>query len=131
MGRTAGERHPPGRIPLAARPRRLDRAARGRPGRIRQAVGARVEAAATDEETQRWPRHLRDLETAQICTIHAFCTALLRQHALEAGLDPRFEVLEDYLAANLQAEALNAALQKLLTAQSAVGGDLKQLIVLY
>src|SRR5262249_25751927 len=44
-----------------------------------------------DAEADRWARHLRDLETAQISTIHAFCGNLLRQHAVEAGLDPHFE----------------------------------------
>src|SRR5262249_14397386 len=45
-----------------------DRAAREMRGRIRRAVVERLDAAATDEETARWERHLRDLETAQICT---------------------------------------------------------------
>jgi ATP-dependent helicase/nuclease subunit A len=108
-----------------------ERAAREMRGRIRTAVVERLEAAASDDEVRRWEAHLRDLETAQISTIHAFCTAMLRQYALEAGLDPRFEVLEDYLAANLQTEALAEALQKLLTAQGQAAEDLKELVVLY
>jgi ATP-dependent helicase/nuclease subunit A len=108
-----------------------DRAARQMRGRIRQAVLARLDGAAAEEETRRWETHLRDMETAQISTIHAFCAALLRQHALEAGLDPRFEVLEDYLAANLETEALTATLQKLLTSKAEAGDDLRALVLLY
>lgn len=41
------------------------------------------------------PDKRAQIERAQISTIHGFCHALLRQHALRAGLDPRFEVLDD------------------------------------
>ncbi len=108
-----------------------DRAARQMRSRIRGAVLANVRAAATDAEAERWAGHLRALETAQISTIHAFCAALLRQHAVEVGLDPRFDVLEDVLSVNLETEALTACLQRLLTAQAEAGEDLRQLVLLY
>src|SRR5262249_43986449 len=56
---------------------------------------------------------------------------LLRQFAVEAGLDPTFDILEDVLSVNLEAEALTTCLQKLLTAQSAAGADLRQLVLLF
>ncbi|MCC6420355.1 MAG: UvrD-helicase domain-containing protein [Gemmataceae bacterium] len=108
-----------------------ERAARQMRDRIRKAAQAHLERAATDDKVRRWDDHLRGLETAQISTIHAFCGNLLRQHAVEAGLDPRFEILEDYLAANLRREALVACLQGLLTAETSVGRDLRELILLY
>ena len=37
-------------------------------------------------------------QTAQISTIDAFCARLLREHALEAGLDPGFEVIDAWEA---------------------------------
>src|SRR5436305_11115522 len=67
-----------------------ERAARQMRARIRQAVVALLRAAP-DEEAETWARHLRALEAAPISTIHAFCGTLLRQHAVEAGLDPRFD----------------------------------------
>src|SRR4051794_9141280 len=70
-----------------------ERAARQMRGRIRQAVLKHLRDAATEDEAERWARHLRGLETAPISTIHAFCGTLLRQFAVEAGLDPRFDVL--------------------------------------
>jgi ATP-dependent helicase/nuclease subunit A len=108
-----------------------DRAAREMRLRIRREVRAHLDAAAPGEEAGRWERHLRGLETAQISTIHAFCATLLRQFAVEAGLDPRFDVLEDILAANLEEEALTACLQGLLTAQTPAGRDLEALVLLY
>jgi ATP-dependent helicase/nuclease subunit A len=108
-----------------------DRAARQMRDRIRRAVVAELRAARAEEEVERWARHLRALETAQISTIHAFCGTLLRQHAVEAGLDPLFDVLDEVMAANLRAEAHADALQELLTSQSAAGDDLRELVFLY
>ncbi len=44
---------------------------------------------------------LRDVDAAPIQTIHAFAANILREHALEAGLDPDFRVL-DQLQADLR-----------------------------
>src|SRR5262245_26845314 len=69
-----------------------DRAARQMRQRIRRAILAEVRQG-DDAAAERWLRHLRAMETAHISTIHAFCSSLLRRHAVEAGLDPAFEVL--------------------------------------
>ena len=41
---------------------------------------------------------LRELEEARVGTIHSFCADLLREHPVEAGIDPLFEVAPDDLA---------------------------------
>ena len=82
-----------------------DRAARQMRDRIRRAVTHELRTYSSEEELDRWSRHLRALETAQISTIHAFCGTLLRQHAVAAGIDPLFDVLDEVMAANLRAEA--------------------------
>jgi ATP-dependent helicase/nuclease subunit A len=102
-----------------------DRAAREMRGRIRKEI---AELARNDLA---WAEHLRDLETAPIQTIHSFCGDLLRQYAIDAGLDPRFEVLEEILAETFRAEALRETLQELLTADTPAGRDLCELVVLY
>ena len=107
-----------------------DRAARQMRERIRQGLHTLLHAAAEDE-VERWSAHLRGLETAQICTIHAFCGTLLRQYAIEAGIDPGFDVLEDVLSVNLETEALTTCLQRLLPAANEPGEDLRQLVLLY
>jgi ATP-dependent helicase/nuclease subunit A len=104
-----------------------DRAARQMRQRIRAALTERLRH---DDNADRWARHVRDLETAPIITIHAFCGALLRQHSLEAGLDSQFDVLEDYLSDNLRKEALTTCLQNLLTADGP-GEDLRHLVLLH
>jgi ATP-dependent helicase/nuclease subunit A len=64
----------------------------------------------------------RGTESAWISTIHAFCARLLRTHALDAGLDPEFTVLDERETAPLRRAAFDAALQ--VAAQTAVGSEL-------
>ena len=52
----------------------------------------------------------RDIERAWISTIHGFCARLLRAYPFEAGLDPRFRVLDEGQASVLRGEAFTAAL---------------------
>jgi ATP-dependent exoDNAse (exonuclease V) beta subunit len=53
----------------------------------------------------------RATEGAFISTIHAFCARVLRAHALTAGLDPAFVVLDDAQAQRLQDAAFDGALE--------------------
>ncbi len=64
------------------------------------------------------PELARDLDAAWISTIHSFCLRLLRAHAVAAGLDPRFRVLDESQARVLQAEAFDQALASFCS-----GGD--------
>ena len=50
----------------------------------------------------------RELMRAPIGTIHSFCERLLREHALEAGIDPNFRLLDEAEARTLQENALDA-----------------------
>ncbi|MDQ3890096.1 MAG: UvrD-helicase domain-containing protein [Actinomycetota bacterium] len=52
----------------------------------------------------------REIDRAWISTIHGFCSRLLRNHPFEAGLDPRFRVLDESQARVLRAEAFETAL---------------------
>jgi ATP-dependent helicase/nuclease subunit A len=64
----------------------------------------------------------RDTEGAFISTIHGFCARVLRTHALAAGLDPAFVVLEAQEASQLAGAAFDAALAD--AARSAAGAEL-------
>ena len=66
--------------------------------RVRQAL-----SAAEGEEAARFRD---DLMWAGISTIHSFCARILREYALEAGLEPGFSVIEDYELAEMREEAL-------------------------
>ena len=49
-------------------------------------------------------------ETGPIQTIHGFCERLLRENALEAGIDPEFEILSEAHAARIMDHAIQEAL---------------------
>jgi len=87
--------------------------------RLRQACRDRAAKADTDDERRRWRVHLGDLERARISTIHAFCGRLLREHAAEAGVDPRFAVLEDLPAGIKREEAVAQVTSAALAADEA------------
>jgi ATP-dependent helicase/nuclease subunit A len=61
-------------------------------------------------EREMWQRLYRELDAARIGTLHAFCTEILRAHPAEAGIDPRFAVLEEGQAAILLGQALEETL---------------------
>ncbi len=46
-------------------------------------------------EDKKWRRYYRDMEKANISTIHSFCGNILKDNALEAEIDPMFTVLDD------------------------------------
>ena len=72
-------------------------------GELRDRIRARLSEAGR-------PELARELDAAWISTIHGFCHRLLRAHPFEAGLDPRFRVLDESQAAVLRSEAFAEAL---------------------
>ncbi len=92
-----------------------ERAAREMRDRIRKACTARL-LEAPEEHVDHWLRLVRQLDAAQIGTIHSFCGSLLRAHAVEAGVDPRFQVLDQAQADTLLFERIDAELRQRLSA---------------
>ncbi|MEK6261379.1 MAG: UvrD-helicase domain-containing protein [Planctomycetota bacterium] len=90
-----------------------DKAAREMRDRIRSACNQRLQLCESDE-VEHWLTILRGLDSARVSTIHSFCTSLLRSQAVEAGLDPRFAVLEPALADTLLRNTAQETLHKLL-----------------
>ena len=82
-----------------------ERAAREMRDRIREKCRNRL-IECPEGEVEHWMALLRELDTARISTIHSFCGSLLRSHAVEAGLDPRFRVLEQAQADTLLNELI-------------------------
>ncbi len=66
----------------------------------------------------------RDAEAASVGTFHGFCARLLRAHALAAGLDPDFAILDDGLAGRLRELAFRAAVQEFLEGERRDAVDL-------
>ena len=65
--------------------------------RIRREIEDRLEHGDLPEEEHRTrlEEALYELERAPISTIHSFAQVLLREHPLEAGVDPRFDHLDE------------------------------------
>jgi ATP-dependent helicase/nuclease subunit A len=64
-------------------------------GEMKQRIAQRFQSPGLEEQR-------REVEFAYISTIDSFCSRLLRENALEAGLDPDFLILKEYEARFLQ-----------------------------
>lgn len=60
----------------------------------------------------KWKRYYRDMEKANISTIHSFCARILRENPIEAKVDPLFEVIEDFISTRLLKETIKEILSK-------------------
>ena len=87
-----------------------DAAAREMRDRIRRRCRERL-AAASPDDTPFWRRLLRSLDGARVSTIHAFCSGLVRSHAVELGIDPSFRVLDPPAAQVMRSEAVDDTLR--------------------
>ena len=85
--------------------------------RARQAAAA---GAAAGESTpgvarlQHLDEAIAHLEEAQVSTIHGFCADLLRERPVEAGIDPRFDVLDEHAARRIFRQAFETWLHGVL-----------------
>jgi hypothetical protein len=73
-------------------------------GELRDRVRRRFVSLGEEE-------HARAVDAGWIGTIHGFCARILRARPLAAGLDPRFEVLDEPAAERLQGEAYERAFE--------------------
>ena len=73
-------------------------------GELRERIRRRFLALGEEE-------HAREVDAGWIGTIHGFCARVLRSRPLAAGLDPRFEVLDEGAARAARARRLRARLR--------------------
>jgi ATP-dependent helicase/nuclease subunit A len=72
------------------------KAAREMRNRVRDEIRVYTQQPGLDEaEGRHWQDLYAELDAARIGTIHSLCSEILRAHPAEAGLDPRFEVLDE------------------------------------
>ena len=86
-------------------------------GKIAAAIS---EALSKRPEDRHLARQLSRIYLAQISTVHAFCTRLLRDYAHELGVYPDFRIAEETECALWQQQALE---QTLADAYAALDGD--------
>jgi ATP-dependent helicase/nuclease subunit A len=72
-----------------------EKAAREMRSRVRDALVELIAQAETDDERKTWLDLNAQMDAARIGTIHSLCAEILRNHPAEAGIDPRFDVLDE------------------------------------
>ena len=93
-----------------------ERAAREMRDRIRRECSVRLQSCEA-AEVNYWLGIHRDLDSARITTIHSFCAALLRAHAVDARLDPQFALLDETTGGSFLRQTVEEALHDLLARQ--------------
>ncbi len=83
-----------------------EKAAREMRFRIRAEIQKQVQQENSAAERQRWLNLDGQMDSARISTIHSLCTEILRAHPVEAGLDPKFSVIEQNLGLALRVQAV-------------------------
>jgi ATP-dependent helicase/nuclease subunit A len=73
----------------------------------------------------------RAAETAWISTIHGLCSRILRAHALSAGIDPSFRVLDEVEAERIAADAFDGALEAFMGVDGAPDPDRVEMVAAY
>jgi len=92
--------------------------------RVRQSLEENVK---NKPDEVRWSSLLAQMDSARIDTIHGLCATILRANAPEAGIDPRFEVLEPVEATTLLSDVIDEVLHQITEADR----DLAQLFTEY
>jgi len=88
-----------------------EKAAREMRNRVRDEVRRHLETPALARaEYERWSAVYTGLDAARISTIHGLCAEILRSHPAEAGVDPRFAVLDEGQGNLLRRQAVDETL---------------------
>lgn len=66
-----------------------------------------------DRLREKRPDLIESLEKAQISTIHSLCQRIIQEHPLQAGIDPRFRVAEEWEAKLLLQETISDVVAEL------------------
>lgn len=91
-----------------------DAAAREMRDRIRRRCRERL-GRATGDEAVAWRRLMRSLDSARVSTIHSFASGLIREHAIDLGIDPAFSVLDPAEGAVLESASIDDAIRAKLS----------------
>lgn len=86
-----------------------EKAAREMRSRLRGALLDLVSKADNIDERAYWTSLNNQMDSARIGTIHSLCAEILRAHPAEAGVDPRFAVIDEGLAKTLKKQLVETA----------------------
>ena len=94
-------------------------------------VRTRLREKMEESGQEKWKIFYRDIEKANISTIHSFCGNILRENTIELGLDPRFKILEDNSSKNLLREAIEEVLDQRIETRPGLYKLLRDLGLIY
>ena len=80
-------------------------------------IKLQTQAKGDSEELQKWSDLASKMDSARIGTIHSLCTEILRAFPAEAGIDPRFEVVDEGVSKAYQHQAVEDTLKNLVAKQ--------------
>ena len=63
---------------------------------------------------------LEKIDSASICTLHSFCSELLRNYFYVVDIDPAFAILDDATVTTLKSNALDAVFQEYFSAEDEI-----------
>jgi ATP-dependent helicase/nuclease subunit A len=73
----------------------------------------------------------RAAESAWVSTIHGLCSRILRAHALSAGIDPEFRVLDEVESERIAADAFDGALEEFMGVGAAPDPERVEMVAAY
>ena len=87
--------------------------------RLRTAIVARINAEQDPAVAARLKEQLAQIGTADICTVHSFCSSVIRRYFYEAEVSGTFRVIDDAEAAKLRSRAVDRTFERLLEEENA------------
>ncbi len=82
--------------------------------RLRLALIERINEESDASLRQRLRAQLSEIPTAEICTVHSFCTNVIRRYFYEAQMAGNFRVADEQEADKLKERAITLAIEKIL-----------------
>ncbi|HUI31499.1 MAG TPA: UvrD-helicase domain-containing protein [Candidatus Acidoferrales bacterium] len=104
---------------------------------LKERIGARINSEIAGEKISgghsNYPNKFRNAKSkmleANISTIHSFCSQVLREFPVEAGVDANFKVLEDFDSATLKEESCTRAVREALAEERTIHGNAYKILV--
>ena len=82
--------------------------------RLRSAIFARIGQVQDEAVRARLKAQLSEIGTADICTLHSFCSNVIRRYFYEADADGNFRVADEAETEKLKTRAVSLTFDKLL-----------------
>lgn len=82
--------------------------------KLKNAISERIKATETPRQTKEYlANQLKEIATADISTMHAFCSRLIRKYFFVVGVAPDVSIADEVLSSALKKEAIDLTLKDL------------------